>query len=59
MKKICLVLLAAVMITACKKENSPVKVTTPEPVVSTPKTKKLDATLSFSGYTWVINAPAG
>lgn len=54
MKKICFVLLAVVIASACSKEKSAVK---PEGAVE--KKKSTNATLAFSGYTWTISAPAG
>src|SRR5882762_3854945 len=55
MKKICYVLLAAAMITACKKESAPVKTSTTSATTS----PRAATTLSFSGYTWNISAPSG
>jgi hypothetical protein len=54
MKKICFVLLAVVMASACSKEKSTVK-----PEGAAEKKKSTDATLAFAGYTWNISAPAG
>jgi len=60
MKKICFVLLAAVMVTGCKKESATVKTTTTAEVATTSERSKiLASTLSFSGYTWVVSAPSG
>jgi hypothetical protein len=60
MKKICLVLLAAVMVTACTKESTPVKNSAAANLAAnSQKSKMLASTLSFSGYTWVISAPSG
>jgi hypothetical protein len=57
MKKMVLVLLAAVMVTACKKESSTVQSANSDPTAS--RKKAVNATVSFAGYTWQINAPSG
>ena len=57
MKKMFLVLLAAVMITACKKESSNVQSASKAAAVT--KQKTVNSTLSFAGYTWVVSAPSG
>ncbi|MDN3581012.1 glycoside hydrolase family 16 protein [Mucilaginibacter flavus] len=59
MKKICFVLLAAMIAAGCSKEKSAVNPAAPAAVNTVAKKKEVASTLSFGGYTWVINAPAG
>ena len=56
MKKIYVVLMLAAIVSACKKETAKAPEEAKTPVE---KSKAITSTVSFSGYTWVINAPAG
>ena len=60
MKKIYLILLTAICITACKKDNTAAKTSTDVKFnASSKKSLAGLTTLSFSGYTWYVSAPSG